>query len=167
MDALRADQLQSIASLWKSTGRSLVTSFTGGSMQPTIAPGERVMLRCTDQVKAGDVAAVVLDTDVFVHRVVAVSDNPPWWLFRGDANLLCDLPVMHSSAILGVVEGIERGGTFVPLGTVRVPLRTRLTTGITIALMRVWPVAANRILQFSIATRRLFLAAYNGMRSRI
>ena len=167
MEALRADQLQSIASLWKSTGRSLVTSFTGGSMRPTIESGERVMLRCTDQVKVGDVAAVVLDTDVFVHRVVAISDNPPWWLFRGDANLLCDLPVTRSSAILGIVEGIERGGAFVPLTTAVVPLRTRLTTRITIALMRIWPVAGNRLIQFSLATRRFLAAAYNGVRSWI
>lgn len=166
MEALRADQLLSIASLWKSTGRSLITSFSGGSMRPTIEPGERVILRCTEEVRAGDVAAVVLDSDVLVHRVVAVSAEPRWWLLRGDANLLCDLPVLRSSAIIGVVEGVERRGTFVPLGPVPAPLSVRLTTRITIGLMRTWPAATNRLLQLSIATRRFLLAAYNAMRSR-
>lgn len=166
MEALRADQLLSIASLWKSTGRSLITSFSGGSMRPTIEPGERVILRCTEEVRAGDVAAVVLDTDVLVHRVVAVSAEPRWWLLRGDANLLCDLPVLRSSAIIGVVEGVERGGTFVPLGPLSAPLRVRLTTRITIGLMRTWPAAASRLLQLSTAARRFFLATYSAMRSR-
>jgi hypothetical protein len=166
MDALPAEQLISIASLWKSTGRTLVTSFSGASMRPTIEPGERVSLRCTDDVKQGDVAAVVSGSDLIVHRVVALSTNPRWLLLRGDANFLCDRPIMRDDAIVGVIESLERDGVFVPPAAAPASTLACFATATTVFFMRMSPLVASRLIQFSVTVRRMLLRSYAALRSR-
>lgn len=161
MEALSAERLVSVAALWRSTGRVLTTSFQGVSMLPTIAPGQRVVLRCDAGVRPDDVVAVLHGSELLVHRLVAVSPSRRWWLLKGDANRLCDLPVTSAGAILGRIERIERDGAFVGVPSAPEARRARLLTAGTAALLRLSPPAGFLMLRAVTAARRLLLRTYS------
>ncbi len=164
MEALSAERLVSVAALWRSTGRVLTTSFQGASMLPTIAPGERVVLRCDADVQPGDVVAVVRGPEILVHRLVAVSASQDWWLFKGDGNRFCDLPVTSAGAILGRIEKIERDGAFVGLPPPPEARGTGLLTAGTATLLRLSPRIGVLTLRILTTARRLLLRAHARLR---
>jgi len=89
--SLSPAQVEGIAQLWRRNRRELVTSFSGTSMLPAIAPGQRVTVQCGVDAAVGDVAVFHLGNQVAVHRVVARGDT--WSLTWGDANPLPDEPI--------------------------------------------------------------------------
>jgi hypothetical protein len=166
MEALSAERLVSVAALWKSTGRELVTSFQGVSMLPTIAPGQRVVLRCHADVRPGDIVAVVRGPELLVHRLVAASTSGQWFLLKGDANRFCDPPVTSPGAILGRIEGIERDGAFVEPPPPPLARQARLLTAGSAFLLRVHAPTGVRALGALTTARRLLLRTYARLRAR-
>jgi signal peptidase I len=94
-------QLAAIAKLWKRTGRTLTTRFTGTSMRPAIDDGAEVTLICIDDVKVGDVVAYVYGDRVIVHRLVAQWGDR--FVARGDANFLPDPVTVERDDIIGKI----------------------------------------------------------------
>ncbi|MEV8322156.1 S24/S26 family peptidase [Kitasatospora sp. NPDC056731] len=80
---------------------------TGRSMLPTIEPGTviTVQARPFDEVEPGDVAVVLVDRKVIVHRVVDRAGTR--LLTRGDNLPLVD-PAVGPGAYLGAVPGYRR-----------------------------------------------------------
>lgn len=107
--ALSAAELLAVTSLWARTARRVEARFTGGSMEPAIPSGARLRLLCGAAVAPGDVAALVHDGHVRVHRVLDVI--PPLVLTRGDALWVPDPPVPLDS-IFARVEAVEDGGAW-------------------------------------------------------
>ncbi len=99
--ALTNEELVAVATLWKRSGRELVTRFTGSSMEPTIAGGADVTLLCSDDVTFGDVVAYVYVDRVIVHRIVASWSSR--LVTRGDANLLPDPVLIEPQELIGKV----------------------------------------------------------------
>jgi hypothetical protein len=160
MEAFSAEQLASVAALWRSTGRVLTTSFQGVSMLPAIAPGQRVVLHCDADVEPGDIVAVLRGTEVLVHRLVAVSASRRWWLFKGDANRFCDIPVTSVGAILGRIGEVERDGAFVGIPPPREARGVRLLTAATAALLKLSPPAGILMLRAVTNARRMLLRTF-------
>jgi hypothetical protein len=101
-----AAELKAVAELWKRERREFATSFGGGSMLPTIAPGQQVVVECGRDPVIGDVVVFRRDDHVMVHRLAARKGT--WLLTWGDANWLPDEPV-DSADLLGVVRGVAPG----------------------------------------------------------
>jgi len=101
---LSAAVLRGVAVLWKKTNREVTVRFGGNSMRPTIAPGEEVLLRCTDDVRAGDVIVYIYLDQVVVHRLIARGKR--WLLTRGDAHTLPDPPIEDPSAVVGKIVNV-------------------------------------------------------------
>ena len=70
LEQLSADEIDAVGVLWKRQGRQFVTSFSGISMLPAIAPGQPVAVTCGIEPAVGDVAVFRYDNHVGVHRVV-------------------------------------------------------------------------------------------------
>lgn len=138
MEVLTREQIESVAALWKRTGREFLTAFEGTSMMPTVLPGQRVLVRCTDELKVGDIAVFVREPNVALHRLIAISRVPgTWWLFRGDNCGTCDIPITSRDAIIGKVVAVESDRALVPAPPFSHPrLRARVSTFLTVALMR-------------------------------
>ena len=101
-----ASELEAISQLWRRDGRTLVMTFTGMSMMPSIAPGEPVSVECGLAPEMGDVVMFLRDNQVGVHRVVArCCDALVTW---GDANPLPDFPV-ESERVVGTIRQIPPG----------------------------------------------------------
>jgi hypothetical protein len=98
---LRGPELLAVAALWKRTGREITARFTGRSMEPTLASGAEVRLRCGDAPAVGDVIAFIRDGHLVLHRVEALSTEAGWVLTRGDACLFPDPPLYDATLILG------------------------------------------------------------------
>lgn len=101
---LSAALLRGVAALWKKTNRELLVRFGGNSMRPTIAPGQEVLLRCTDDVRPGDVIVYIYLDQVVVHRLIARGKR--WLLTRGDAHTIPDPPLEDASAIVGKIVDV-------------------------------------------------------------
>lgn len=146
MPALTSDQLTAIASLWKKRGQTLVAAFGGTSMLPTIAPGERVTIRCGESGNLGNVLVVIWQSTPIVHRIIAVGPNGSWILTRGDNNLIPDVPVRNADLIVGRV--------------ISVPAWTdtyaqRVVCGFCRAAMRLPRSMGDRLIRLLIRLRRL------------
>src|SRR5262245_57766853 len=103
LQSLSADEIDAVGLLWKRQGRQFVTSFSGTSMLPSIAPGQPVTVLCGVEPMVGDVAVFRYSDQVGVHRVVARSAS--WLLTWGDNNPLPDEPVAPSR-IIGAIRDI-------------------------------------------------------------
>jgi hypothetical protein len=103
LEGLSPAEIDAIAALWRREQRTLVTSFTGASMLPAIAPGQQVAVTCGVESAVGDVAVFRFDNQVGVHRVVARTAT--WILTWGDANPLPDLPITPSQ-LIGVIRDV-------------------------------------------------------------
>jgi len=90
-EQLSADEIDAVGTLWKRQGRQFVTSFSGTSMLPAIAPGQLVTVACGVEPGVGDVVVFRYSDQVGVHRVVAQA--PGWILTWGDNNPLPDDPI--------------------------------------------------------------------------
>ena len=97
--ALTNAELVAVASLWKRSGRELVTRFSGSSMEPTIRDAAHVRLSCDDEAGIGDVIAYVYGDRVIVHRIVARWGDR--FVARGDANFLPDPILLERQQIIG------------------------------------------------------------------
>jgi hypothetical protein len=97
LESLSAAELDAVATLWRRERRKFVTSFTGTSMLPAIAPGQQVVVHCGVEPGVGDVAVFRFDNQIGVHRVVARA--APWLLTWGDANPLPDEPILPTQVI--------------------------------------------------------------------
>ena len=161
MDVLGEEELAAVAKLWRRSGRELITSFSGTSMHPAIAPGQSVRIRCTPALVPGDVAAFLLADTVIVHRLAARSaeGRPVWWLFRGDANTLCDVPVLSADQIVGRIEAIQIGGDLVPPPGHSPGLRARILTAAAVALLRTNVRLGSALLRVTIRLRRAIFGA--------
>jgi hypothetical protein len=91
LQSLSADEIDAVGLLWKRQGRQFVTSFSGTSMLPAIAPGQLVAVTCGVEPMVGDVAVFRYSDQVGVHRVVART--AAWLLTWGDNNPLPDEPI--------------------------------------------------------------------------
>jgi Peptidase S24-like len=89
--SLSADEIDAVGMLWKRQGRQFVTSFSGTSMLPAIAPGQLVTVTCGIEPAVGDVVVFRYSDQVGVHRVVARAAS--WLLTWGDNNPLPDEPI--------------------------------------------------------------------------
>jgi hypothetical protein len=103
LQSLSADEIDAVALLWKRQGRQFVTSFSGTSMLPAIAPGQPVTVVCGLDPLVGDVAVFRYSDQVGVHRVVARSSS--WLLTWGDNNLLPDEPV-SPIRVIGTIRDV-------------------------------------------------------------
>ncbi|HEY4944010.1 MAG TPA: S26 family signal peptidase [Rhizomicrobium sp.] len=100
---LSAGELEAVSQLWKRERRTLVTTFSGTSMMPAIAPGQEVAVECGVEPRIGDVAVFLRDDRIGVHRVVArCRDLLVTW---GDANPLPDDPV-DAAQVLGTISRV-------------------------------------------------------------
>ena len=90
-EQLSADEIDAVGMLWKRQRRQFVTSFSGTSMLPAIAPGQLVTVDCGIEPAVGDVVVFRYSDQVGVHRVVARTAS--WLLTWGDNNPLPDEPI--------------------------------------------------------------------------
>ncbi len=126
MDPLSPAELLAVVDLWKRTARTIEARFTGASMEPAIPSGSRLRLRCGAPVAPGDVAALVHDGHVLVHRVLAVA--PPLVLARGDARVVPD-PPLPLERVFARVDAVEQGDTWTPPARHRESAAQRVTRG--------------------------------------
>lgn len=125
-------------------------------MLPAIAPGQTVRIRCSPELVPGDIAAFLLDDNVVVHRLAAQSADGQrvWWLFRGDANSLCDGPVLSPDQIVGRIEAVEIAGQFVPPPGDIPGARARVLTAAAVSLLRADVRLGSALIRFTIQLRR-------------
>jgi hypothetical protein len=102
-ESLSADEIDAVGMLWKRQGRQFVTSFSGASMLPAIAPGQRVTVTCGVEPVVGEVVLFRYRDQVGVHRVVARA--PDWLLTWGDNNPLPDDPIAPV-LVIGAIRDI-------------------------------------------------------------
>jgi hypothetical protein len=86
----------------------------GGSMSPTIADGEYLIVAPVDaaRVSIGDIVFCQMRRGPVAHRVCAIDARPHGerqFILYGDASLDGDLPVA-AHQLRGQVVGVERGG---------------------------------------------------------
>ncbi|HXG59138.1 MAG TPA: S26 family signal peptidase [Thermoanaerobaculia bacterium] len=99
-EGLDGVRLRAVADLWRREKREVDVAFGGVSMLPTIAPGQRLRLRCdTGSLQVGDVIAFLRHDRLFVHRIVAIVRGGEWLLTRGDAHPVPDPPLRRDSVI--------------------------------------------------------------------
>jgi hypothetical protein len=103
LESLSADAIDAVGVLWKRQGRQFVTSFSGTSMLPAIAPGQLVAVTCGIEPTVGDVAVFRYSDQVGVHRVVARTAG--WILTWGDNNPLPDEPIVPDR-VIGTIGGV-------------------------------------------------------------
>lgn len=140
---LSAAVLRGVAALWKKTNRELKARFGGNSMRPTIAPGQEVVLHCTDDVSVGDVIVYIYLDQVIVHRLIART--PRWLVTRGDAHTIPDPPVA-SDAVVGKIAGVPPAPRSLPRTIAFAATRAALAFG---------PAAARAMLKLLHGTARL------------
>jgi hypothetical protein len=103
LEPLSADAIDAVGALWKRQGRQFVTSFSGTSMLPAIAPGQLVAVTCGIEPTVGDVAVFRYGDQVGVHRVVARTGS--WLLTWGDNNPLPDEPIVPDR-VIGTIRSV-------------------------------------------------------------
>jgi len=86
-----------------------VVLVTGGSMCPTLSPGDLIVYRRGIEPVCGDLLVFEAGTGLVVHRAIRVDPRGAW-ITKGDANEIWDRESVISSKIRGV------GRLVVPLG---------------------------------------------------
>jgi signal peptidase I len=74
----------------------------GGSMLPTLQPGDLYRLEPPGPLRRGQIVAIALGEAVVVHRVVAIG--PSFVICRGDNRVACDPPVPVGDVLGHVIE---------------------------------------------------------------
>jgi hypothetical protein len=105
-EGLSGEPLAAVTHIWKRQRRTLTASFGGVSMSPTISAGAAVTFACGERVGVGDVAVVLMEGRILVHRIVAVG-RAGWFLTRGDATWVPDPPT-SAEAVVGRVVGVDQ-----------------------------------------------------------
>jgi hypothetical protein len=154
---LRADPARALAVAdgLRAPGRSFESTVSGMSMWPVLPPRSRIRVALEPCVPpaVGDVVAFVAGGQIVVHRVVhrgSAGAARGHLVTLGDATLVPDPPV-HETSLLGAVTGVRAADGWVPPGgPQRRRLRARavraLTTAVAVALLRLDPRAAARVL---------------------
>ena len=133
------------------TDRELVASFSGTSMLPSIASGQRVRIRCNPgPIVEGDVI-VTTRTAMIVHRAVICAGEVI--VTRGDANVLPDEPV-RDEHVIGRVEAIEVGDTFVSVPAHRGSIAQRVVRRIIAAVFLRSASMGDRLIRLLLRLRR-------------
>lgn len=99
---LDAATLSGVAALWKQSGHEISVTVEGGSMLPSLHPGDQLQVRFTDDFIAGDVVMFLWPGGVGLHRVIAAGRDVV--ITQGDAMPFPDPPLRRSD-ILGVAVG--------------------------------------------------------------
>ena len=107
--------------------------------------------------------AVVAGDEVIVHRVVAMA-RKRWLLLRGDANVLCDVPLLDAQAIIGRVEAIERNGALLTPSAPPSRRAARISLAAMRLLLRVNVPLARAAARLAILARRLLITALTAAR---
>ncbi len=85
----------------------------GGSMRPTLYPGDLIVYtRVAAEPQRGDLAVFAHDGDLVVHRVVRVKPDGSLRM-RGDANTAADVEPVDRNDIRGVVVAVVPAGRVV------------------------------------------------------
>lgn len=164
---LAPEHLAAVASLWGRTGRELTVRFSGTSMEPTLASGAEVLLRCGEPLAAGDIIAYLAAGQVILHRVVARAKTGDWILTRGDARTLPDAPILRREAVFGRVAGVRRDDAFVdPPSPPPDSLPRRLVVEVCRAALEASPRAGASLLSLLVGARRALLSAAGRLRRR-
>jgi signal peptidase I len=85
---------------------------TGGSMYPSLRPGDVVTVRrsAADEVAAGDVVLVRDGERLIAHRLVQMlKGNQPQLVLRGDSHWKND-PPRPAASVIGRIVAVTRGG---------------------------------------------------------
>ncbi|MDR3709205.1 MAG: S26 family signal peptidase [Capsulimonadaceae bacterium] len=90
--------LAAACDLWRSEGRFIWATIHGGSMTPTILPGQKIQLHFTHSgLKPGQIIAYQRDERIVVHRLIAIDGDPATgaaqYVCLGDGNAANDAPV--------------------------------------------------------------------------
>jgi hypothetical protein len=105
-------------------GHSVRFRASGGSMHPTIRPGEHITVVpvAPSDLGLADIILYQARKGILAHRVVGSRRGGGGlraFIVRGDASESCDAPV-GPAQILGKVVLVERAGRRIALGTPRV-----------------------------------------------
>lgn len=85
----------------------------GGSMRPTLYPGDLIVYtRVAAEPQRGDLAVFAHDGDLVVHRVVGVEPDGSFRM-RGDANATTDVEPVDRNDVRGVVVAVVPAGRVV------------------------------------------------------
>jgi signal peptidase I len=84
------------------TSRLEIAWVVGGSMEPSIAPGDLVVASPEARVRPGDVVLFSSEGDLVVHRVVSMRRRRELRT-RGDANGVADAAPVRPEDVLGRV----------------------------------------------------------------
>lgn len=158
LEGLEGERLAAVADIWRRDRRLLSARFGGSSMLPAISPGAELTVACGDPVVVGDVAVLIVDGRVVVHRVGAVFQAQGRILTRGDATALPDLPVPLSS-VVGRVAGLRAAGASGPVPPAPESAWRRAVLSVCLWLLSRWP-AAGRAFVGGLWILRRWLVAY-------
>jgi hypothetical protein len=100
-------------------GGELWISVTGSSMQPTLRPGDRVLLGPPEPIRPGLVVLADMGGKPILHRVVLLSGEIV--VLRGDASHTDDTPIRPGD-VLASVRLVARGAVVLGLPGTRSPV---------------------------------------------
>jgi signal peptidase I len=114
--------------IWKKTGKKIVLTADGNSMDPTIQKGDKIVLSATDpsQLQTGDIFAFFRNGSVVVHRLLwkKIKTKPPILLEKGDN---CPgVRKVGKDQVLGKVVMIKRKENIIYTNPEHKPLEYRL-----------------------------------------
>lgn len=150
--------MAAVAGIWRRDRRRLSARFGGSSMLPAIPPGAQLLVACGDPIAAGDVAVLVVDGRVVVHRVAAVFEAQGRIVTRGDATALPDLPAPLSS-VVGRVAGLQAAAGAGPVPPAPESASRNAVLSVSLWLLARWP-AAGRAFVGGLWILRRWLVAY-------
>lgn len=124
-------------------------------MLPTIPPGAQVLLRCGEPPVLQAIVAYVYGDRMVVHRVVGLSVARGWFLTRGDAHAIPDLPVADAGAFVGRVTKVQRDGAWQDPADPPRSWGRRAALALCLAAMRLDPALARPLIRALRFARRL------------
>ncbi len=99
-------------------GETLPFRISGGSMMPSLWPGERVTVHAIEPtaLRIGEIVVFKTGESLVVHRIVRCPTDASTgcWVTRGDA-AVDDDPPFAATELLGVVRSVRRWGEDRPL----------------------------------------------------
>ena len=139
-----AAELVAVAALWRQQKRELVARFAGVSMLPSIPAGTPLSVVCHGFPSAGEVILAIHRGQPLVHRLLAVSRDGRWFLTRGDANVVPDVPV-PVDALIGRITGVSEGEAIRAVPALEERGLQRVARAVSIAAFRIGPRSARAV----------------------
>jgi hypothetical protein len=110
MDGEVSRHLGAIAELWRRGRREMSMTVSGGSMQPLIRAGDRVLIRPLDhdKIRIGDVFAFFSGSRITVHRLLMKrqAGGSRWFCEKGDS--LLHWAWIPDGRVIGRVETVHK-----------------------------------------------------------